>query len=168
MSIGLVFEGRWIQGRVSLPTHLLELHGPCTDWFSMYLFFFFFCISYITCILLVFLFYSMCDCCCSVTKLYPTLWPHGLQHPRFLCPLLSSGACSTLSQWCYLTISSSSAPFSFCLQSCPVLGSFPINRLLVSVDQNIRASASAAVLPVNIQGWFPLGLTVSLTHSNDE
>ena len=151
--------------RQSVPSYSSARATWTMYWLILHVSFFFFCISYITCILLIFLFYSMCNCCCSVAKLYPTLWPHVLQHPRFFCPLLSSGACSTswpLSQWCYLTISSSSSPFSFCLQSCPVLGSFPVNRLFVSVGQNIGASASAAVLPVNIQGWFPLGLTVSL------
>ena len=65
----------------------------------------------------------------------------------------------SLSQWCYLTSSSSAAPFSFCLQSVPASGSFPMSWLFVSRGQSIGASASASVLPMNIQGWFPLGLT---------
>ena len=136
-------------------------------WLILHVSFFFFFFLVLAILLVSCLFSCFTQCATVVVQLLSCiqLWPHGLQHPRFLCPLLSSGACSTswpLSQWCYLTISSSSAPFSFCLQSCPVSGSFPVNRLFVSVGQNIGASASAAVLPVNIQGWFPLGLTVYL------
>ena len=79
---------------------------------------------------------------------------------RLLCPPLSPGICSDscpLSQWCYLTSSSSAAPFSFCLQSFPASGSFPVSRLFASGGGGIGISAS--VLPMNIQGWFPLGLT---------
>ena len=63
-----------------------------------------------------------------------------------------------LSWWCYLTISSTAAYF-FCLQSFPVSGSFPTSQLFSSGAQSIGASASASVLPMNIQGWVPLGLT---------
>ena len=90
-----------------------------------------------------------------------SLWPHGLQHTRLLCPPLSPGVCwnscslSPLSQWCYLTILSSALFFSFCLQSFPASESFPVSRFFISGGQSIGASAS--VLPVNIQGWFPLG-----------
>ena len=76
--------------------------------------------------------------------------------------LLSPRVCSNsypLSQWCHPTISSSVVPFSFCLQSFPVSGSFSMSRIFASGDQSIRASASASVLPMNIQGWFPLVLT---------
>ena len=52
-----------------------------------------------------------------------------------------------------------SIPFSFCLQSCSASGSFPVNRLFTSGGQRIGASTSASVLPMNSQGWFPLGLT---------
>ena len=79
---------------------------------------------------------------------------------RLSCPSLSFGICSksySLSQWCYLTISSSTTPFSFCLQSFLASGSFPVSWLIASGGQNIGASVS--VLPMNIQGWFPLGLT---------
>ena len=62
-----------------------------------------------------------------------------------------------LSQWCCLTISSSVILFSSCLQSFPASGSFPMSRLFASHGQNIGTSAS--VLPTNIKGWFPLGLT---------
>ena len=91
-----------------------------------------------------------------------SLWHHGLQHTRFACPSLSPGACSNscpLSQWCHQTISSSVVPFSSYLQSFPASGSFPMSQLFPSGGQSIGASASTSVLPMNIQGWFPLGLT---------
>ena len=72
------------------------------------------------------------------------------------------GVCSDscpLSQGCYLTISSSAVPFSFCLHSFPASGSFPMSQLFAPCGPSIGASASALVLPMNIQGWFPLGLT---------
>ena len=91
-----------------------------------------------------------------------SLWPRGHQHTRLLYPSLSlrvySNSC-TLSQWCYLTITSSATPFSFGLQSFSASGSFPMSPLFISSGQSIGASASAWVLPMNIQGWFPLGLT---------
>ena len=95
---------------------------------------------------------------CSVVS--DSLWPHGLQHTRLPCPSLSPGVCSDsppLSQWCHPTISSSATSFSFCFQSFPALGSFPMSQLSASGGQSI--GASALVLPMNIQGWFPLGLT---------
>ena len=86
------------------------------------------------------------------------LQPHGLWHARLLCPSLSRRVCSNsrpLSQWCYLTISSSISPFSLCLQSFPVSGSFPMSWLLASGGQSIGALAT--VLPMNIKDWFSLG-----------
>ena len=86
----------------------------------------------------------------------------GLQHASLPCPSLYPGVCSNsrpLSQWCHPTISSSVAPFSSCPQSFPVSGSFPISLFFASGGQNTGASASASVLPMNIQDWFPLGLT---------
>ena len=83
-----------------------------------------------------------------------SIWPHGQQHARLLCPPLSPGTCSNscaLSWWCHPTISSSIAPFSFCLQSFPASGSFLMSPLFTSGGQSIGASAS--VLPMNIQGW---------------
>ena len=91
-----------------------------------------------------------------------SLWPLELHHARLPCPSLSPGICSNLcplSWWWYLTVSSSAAPFSFCLQSSPASGSFPISWLFTSGGQSIGASASASVLPMNIQDWCPLGLT---------
>ena len=101
-------------------------------------------------------------CCCSVAKLYVTLRPHGLQHTRLSSPPLTPGVCSNscpLNWWFYLIISSSAACFSFCLQSFSALESSPVNHLFTSGSQSIRASTSASVLPMNIQGLFPLGLT---------
>ena len=63
------------------------------------------------------------------------------------------------SQWCHPTISSSVIPFSSCLQSFPASGSFQMSQFFATGGQNIGASASALVLPMNIQDWFPLGLT---------
>ena len=91
-----------------------------------------------------------------------SLGPHGLQHSRFPCPSLSPGICSDsypLSRWCYLTISSSASLFSFCLQSFPETRSFPMRQFFTLGGQSTGASVSASVLPINIQGWFPLGLT---------
>ena len=91
-----------------------------------------------------------------------SLWAHELQHTRFSCPSPSPGVCSNacpLSQWCHPTISSSASLFSSCSQSFPASRSFPMNQLFTSGGQSIAASASASVLPMNIQGWFPLGLT---------
>ena len=98
-------------------------------------------------------------CCCSVT-MSSSLQPHGLQYARLSCPSPSSRVCSNLcplSRWCYLTISSSATLLSFFLQSFPASGSFAMSQIFSSGDRSIGASAS--VLPVNIQGWFPLGLT---------
>ena len=104
-------------------------------------------------------------CCCSVTKSCLTLCnPMDCSTPGFsvlqYLQICLSRVCSNspLSQWCNPTISSSVAPFS-CLQSFPASGSFPMNRLFASGGQSIRASASASVLPVNMQGWSPLGMT---------
>ena len=91
-----------------------------------------------------------------------SLWSHELQPPRLSCPSLATRVCSnscSLSQWCHPTISSSVVPF-FCPQSFPASGSFPMNQSFTSGSFDylcIGASASASVLPMNIQGWFPLG-----------
>ena len=100
---------------------------------------------------------------CSVVS--NSLWPPGLHHARFPCPSPSPGACSNscpLSRWCHPTISSSVPTFSSCLWSLPSYqhsGSFPMSKFFPSCGRSIGASASASVLPVNIQGWFPLELT---------
>ena len=91
-----------------------------------------------------------------------SLQPPGLQHTRLPCPSPTPRAYSNscpLSWWCHPTIASSVAPFSSHLQSFPASGSFPFSQLFTSGGQTIGASGSASVLPMNIQGWFPLGLT---------
>ena len=98
--------------------------------------------------------------CCSVDKSCPSLWPHRLQHISLPCPPLSprlgSNTCP-LSWCCYLTISSSVNSSSSFPQSFPASESFPMSWLFLSGGQSIgvSASASASVLPINIQGWFP-------------
>ena len=89
------------------------------------------------------------------------LWLHGQQHTRPPCPSPTSGAWSNacpLSQWCHPTISSSVVS-STCLQPFPASLSFPKSQFFTTGGQSIGASASASVLPVNIQDWFHLGLT---------
>ena len=95
--------------------------------------------------------------CCSVVKSCLTLRLHGLQQASFLCPQGVCANSSPLIQWCYLCISSSTAPFSFCLQLFPTTGSFLMSQLFTLGSQSIGASAS--VFSMNIQGWFPLELT---------
>ena len=85
---------------------------------------------------------------------------HGLQHARLPCPSPAPGTCSNScpsSQW-YLQPSHSLSSFSSCLQSFPSSGSFLTSQLFASGGQSVGASDSASVLPMNIQGWFPLGL----------
>ena len=98
---------------------------------------------------------------CSVVS--DSLQPHGLQHTRPPCsspiPRASSNSCP-LSQWCLQTISSSVVPLSSHLQSFPASGSFQMSQLFASSGQSFGVSASTSVLSMNIQDWFPLGLTV--------
>ena len=84
--------------------------------------------------------------------------PHGLQLTTSPTPGDCSNWCQS-SQWCHPIISSSVAPFSSCLQAFPALGSFPMSQVFISGGQGTRTSVSASVLPMNSQGWFPLGLT---------
>ena len=89
-----------------------------------------------------------------------SLWPHGLQHARLPCPSPTPRACSTSclsSRWWYPTISSSVIPFSSCLQSFLAPGSFPLSQFFTLSGQSIGVSASASILSMNIQDWFPLG-----------
>ena len=92
-----------------------------------------------------------------------SLRPHGLQHTRLPCPSLSPKVCSNscpLSQWCCLTISSSAALFSFCLQSFPASGSFPVSWLFTSHGQTLELQLQHQFFQwIFIQDWFPLGLT---------
>ena len=97
----------------------------------------------------------------SRSRVSNSLRPHGLQHARLPCSSPTPGACSNsqpLSWWCYPTISFSVVPLSSCLQSFPASGSFPLSQFFTSGGQSIGVSASASVLPINIQDWFPLGL----------
>ena len=91
-----------------------------------------------------------------------SLWHHELQHARLPCPSPTPRArwnsLSPLSQWCHSTISPFVIPFS-CLLSFPASGSFPMSQFFASGGQSTGAWASASVLPMNIQDWFPLGWT---------
>ena len=91
-----------------------------------------------------------------------SLWSHGLKLARPPCPSptprVHPNSCPS-NRWCHPTILSSVVPFSSCLQSFPALGSFPMSQLFVSGGQSIEVSASASLLPMNIQDWFPLGWT---------
>ena len=91
-----------------------------------------------------------------------SLQPHGLQHARTPCPSPNPGVYSNscpLSQWCHPTISSSVVPFSYFPQSFPASGSFQMSQLFTSGAPSIGVSASTSVLPMNTQGWSPLGWT---------
>ena len=91
-----------------------------------------------------------------------SLRPHELQHTRPPCPSPTPGVHPNpcpLSQWCHPTISFSVVPFSSCPQSFPASGSFQMSQLFASGGLSIGVSASASVLPMNIQDWSPLGWT---------
>ena len=93
-----------------------------------------------------------------------SLWPHELQHTRPPCPSptprVYSNSCPS-SQWCHPAISSSVIPFSSCPQSLPASGSFPISQFFAWGGQSTGVSASASVLPMNTQDWFPLGWIIN-------
>ena len=99
------------------------------------------------------------DCCCSVTE-SDSSRPHGPHPSRFPWPSLSSEFAQTW--WYHPTISYCIAPFS-CPLSFPESQSFPMSQLFISDDLSTGASVSATVLPMNIQGWFPLGLTALIS-----
>ena len=95
---------------------------------------------------------------CSVMS--DSLWPHGLQYARLSCSSPSPGVYSNscpLSWWCHPTVSSSVVPFSSRLHSFPASGSFQMSQFFASGGQSIGVSALASVLPMNAQGWSPLG-----------
>ena len=98
----------------------------------------------------------------SLSVMSNSLHTHELQHTRLPCPSptprVYSNSCPS-SQWCHSTISSSAIPFSSCLQSFPASASIPMSQFFTSSGQSMGASALASVLPINIQDWFPLGLT---------
>ena len=106
-----------------------------------------------------------------------SLWPHELQHVRLPCPSATPRACSNSCLscwWCHPTISSSVVPFSSCPQSFPASGSFQMSQFFASGSQSIGISASASVLPVNIQDWFQIRmdwldlLAVQRTHHSSK
>ena len=100
-----------------------------------------------------------------------SLWPHGLQHTRLPSPSPTPSTCSNScpsSQWYHPTISSSVVHFSSCLLSIPASGSFPMSQFFASDGQSIGVSASASVLPMSIQDWFPLGLTRLISLQSKE
>ena len=95
-------------------------------------------------------------------QLFATPWIEACQASMFFHVLHLPEVCWTscpLSQWCHPTISSFVIPFSSCLWSFPASESLPVSQLFTSGGQSIGASASASVLPMDIQDWFPLGLT---------
>ena len=102
--------------------------------------------------------------------MFNSSWPNELQYASLLYPSLSFWVCSNscpLSQWCHPTASSSVNSFSSCLQSFPGSGSFLMSQLFASGGQSIGTSPLASVLPINIQVWFPLGLTGLILLSKD-
>ena len=107
----------------------------------------------------------------SVAQSYLTLCqPHGLQHACLPCPSPTPGVYSNScpsSQWRHSTISSSAIPFSSCLQSSPASGSFQMSQFFTSGGQSIGISASASVLPMNIQDRFSIGLTGLISLQSD-
>ena len=100
--------------------------------------------------------------------MFDSLQPHGPQQDRLFHPLLPprvfSNSCP-LFRLCHPTISSSATSFSSCPRSFPASGSFSMSRIFASGGQSTGASASATVLPMNIQGWFPLGWTGLILQS---
>ena len=99
----------------------------------------------------------------SVAQSCPTLCdPMDCSMPGFPCPSPTPGvysnSCPSI-RWCHPSISSSVVPFSSCLQSFPASQSFPMSQFFISGGQSIGVSALTSALPMNIQDWFPLGLT---------
>ena len=97
---------------------------------------------------------------CSIVS--DSLQPHESQHARLHCPSQTPGVYSNScpsSRWCHPAISSSVVSFSYCPQSLPALGSFPMSQLFSSGGQSIGVSASASILPMNTQDWSPSGWT---------
>ena len=95
----------------------------------------------------------------SLSVMSNSLWPHELQASLSITNSWSCSNSCPLSQWCHPTVSSSVVPFSSCPQSFPASGSFQMSPFFASDGQSIGDSASASVLPMNIQNWFPLGWT---------
>ena len=97
----------------------------------------------------------------SISPVQLSATPWTAAHQALLSSAVSRSLLklTSIESWCYLTLSFSVAPFSFCLQSFPASGSLPMSWLFTSGGQSIGVSASASVLPMSTQGWFPLGLT---------
>ena len=113
-------------------------------------------------VLWLYVFSCLCCCCCLVTKSCPTLCdPRDCSMPSFPVLHCLLAFAQTHVHWVSDTIRPSHplAPFSPPALSFPASGSFPMSQLFPTGGQSIGASASASVLPVNIQGWFPLGWT---------
>ena len=119
-------------------------------------------------------FFSSVQSSCSVVS--DSLRPHRLQYARLPCPSLMPGVYSDscpLSRWGRPTIMSPTiscpvVPFSSCLQSFPASGFFPVSQLFASGGQSTGVSASASVLPMNIQDWFLLGLNGFISLQSKE
>ena len=136
----------WVWNMLSVMSYLWL--GASTIWSNVYF------------IIIRMIIFNQPGCCCLVAKSSPTLCdPMDCSTLGFpvLHYFLEFAQTHILSQWCHPTISSSAACFSSCLQSFPVSRSFPMSWLLSSGGQSIGVSASASVLPMNIQDWFPLG-----------
>ena len=98
----------------------------------------------------------------SHVQLFAILWTAAQSFTKLPCPSPSPrvylNSCP-LSRWCHPTTSSSVVPVCSCPQSFPASGSFPVSQLFASSSQRTEISASASILPKNIQNWLPLGLT---------
>ena len=115
--------------------------------------------------------FFLCSVQFSCTVMSNSLQPHGLQHARPPCGSTTPGACSNscpLSLWSHTTILYSIISFSSCFHFFPASGSFLMSKFFTAGGQNIEVSASALILPTNIQGWFPLGLTGLISLQSKE
>ena len=95
----------------------------------------------------------------SHVRLFVTPWIAARQASMSITNSRSSLRLTSSSQWCHPAISSSVVPFSSCPQSLPASESFPMSQLFAWGGQSTGVSASASVLPMNIQDWSPLGWT---------
>ena len=107
----------------------------------------------------------------SLSVVSDSLQPHKLQHTRPPCPSPTPGVYQNscpASRWCHSAIASSVVPFTSCPQSLPASGSFPMSQLFTWSGQSTGVSTSTSVLPMNIQDWFPLGLTGCISLQSRE
>ena len=147
-SVHLAILSEWPLHRQALVWPVLETLHPFSSWFLIRV--------------LMFYYWVISSVQFSHSVISDSLWPYGLQHPRPPCPSPIPGGYSNSRpscQWGHPTISYYVVPFSSCLQSFPASRSFPMSQFFTSGSQGIGVSGSASVLPLNIQGWFPLGLT---------